>query len=202
MHFILALCLVLVATPAAFAQLVEPEDRIKEGPPTPPIIREGKSAQTLNYMGGVPAPIPEQLQLIVDSQFNRPNSCRFLSSSDQVLFDTLTITNSGGAATMVMYISRQGDTNACGSASGESNTRMVLYRGNFDPADPLQNCSTVSVDETSGAPRFCPGIFFTMAPGEVVNLVITTNSNFQEATYQINWRNDTFPVELQTFTIE
>jgi len=190
--FVLIL-VVLFSSGVALAE--KPQDFAKQGPANPPAL-EASEDTPIDYTGGVPAPVVGALDAD-DSTYNRLlGGCGALSGVGiDNFYDTITITNQLAVqADFVVETSGVGTPGLCGSLD----TFVTAYGPTFDPVNPDLNCLTSDDD---GGEGLCSNISFSIAPGEIAVVVVTSFGVGVEGDYQVNF-DGTVPVELMSISVD
>lgn len=154
---------------------------------------------TINYSGGVPAPVVDALEG-TDATYNRQvGDCAGPSGTGTaVFFDELPIVDlDGSPIDLVAVTSGVGTPGTCGTLD----TFLTLYSPSFNPADSNLNCITSNDDGGQGADGLCSGIAGQIPTQGTGSLVIGSFSNGATGDYQVNFEG-TVPVGLLDFNVD
>ena len=181
---------------------------ITNGTPIGPIVNASEDTP-IAYTGGVPSPVPGQLDAD-DSTFQRPArstanggayngepSCGGTDFAAQVTskYDTVTITNtSSGVATI----------NADILCNGADSAAYVY--SSFNPGTPNTGCLLADDDSGSDKGGFCSLVNFTIPVGETRVIVVTayqstSSGGDDDFAYDVNFTGTT-PVSLTKFSVD
>ncbi len=180
-------------------------DIANNGRPHPPSVR-GDSVRSLDYAG---VDGHENVSVTLgptSSTFNRPLTCRSLSTKGQSApYQAVVVKNTGAKdAVLTLRVGVAGDPQAkCGDAS---DTMMVVYDDFFEPASPLTNCLLVNDDAGSDGDRCSTISGLHLGPGERRVIVLTTFESFNkqapsESAFELSF-SGSLPVTLQHFTVD
>lgn len=124
-----------------------------------------------------------------------------------VFYDRITVTNTGTRRAELLA-----RTAVMGGAVGTAcpatmDSRLAVYRGAFNPADPRANCVAYN-DDSAGGTECSTSAVVSMRPGETVTLVVTASNNGDRFPYDLKFDGSVYspsifyaafePIELFT----